>query len=347
MRCCLLSPLERRGPWTRPEYGTGSWPLALGADLFPYGADDLAPLERYDVLLLVVAMGLYDRIGEVLDRFAHKTRVLMLTCDAMFLDPQGFFPGFRTPLGALLDRADLAASETEETAFFQAMSDTPVVHLPLPLPLAALRAVARTARAEGPPWDVEGAAAVGARTARAEGPPGRRPRVWLGAAFRATKNGLATALAFQRLRERFPEGGAPQAIVFADEPEAEGRAYSAWGIEGVSVLPTCAQPDLWRRAARCALALHLDHRRTIGRFSGDCAALGVPCVSTAGATMQRACFPDLTVEPWDVEGAAAVGAGLLRDRALAGGVTAKAARAVAAFDLEPMARRFRQALKTV
>jgi hypothetical protein len=48
-----------------------------------------------------------------------------------------------------------------------------------------------------------------------------------------------------------------------------------------------------------------------------------------------------------VEGAAAVGAGLLRDRALAGGVTAKAARAVAAFDLEPMARRFRQALKTV
>ncbi len=327
MRCCLLSPLDRRGPWTAPEYGAGSWPLALGADLFPYGAADLAPLERYDVLLLQVHMDAYDRIGEVLDRFAHKTRVLLLTCDATFLDPQGFFPGFRTPLGALLDRADLAASETEETAFFQAMTDTPVVHLPLPLPLAALRAAARAARADSRPADA--------------------PRVWLGAAFRATKNGLATALAFQRLRERFPEGRAPEALVFADQPEAERRAYADWGIEGVSVLPTCAQPELWRRAARCDLALHLDHRRTIGRFSGDCAALGIPCVSTAGATMQRACFPDLTVEPWDVEGAAELGAGLLRDRALARGVGAKAARAVAAFDLEPMARRFRQALKNV
>lgn len=330
MRCCLLSPLGRCGAQSAPEYGAGSWPLALGADLFPYGADDLAPLEGYDVLLLQLHMDFYDRIGEVLDRFAHKTRVLLLTCDAMFLDPQGFFPGFRTPLGALLDRADLAVSETEETAFFQAMSDTSVVHLPLPLPLAALREAARAAR-----------------TARPEGLPPTQPRVWLGSAFRATKNGLATALAFQRLRERFPEGGAPQAIVFAKEPEAERRAYADWGINGVSVLPHCAQPDLWRRVARCALALHLDHRRTIGRFSGECAALGIPCVGTAGVTMQRACFPDLTVAPWDVEGAADLGAGLLCDRALAGGVTAKAARALGAFDLEPMARRFRQALKTV
>jgi hypothetical protein len=96
--------------------------------------------------------------------------------------------------------------------------------------------------------------------------------------------------------------------------------------------------------ARCDLALHLDHRRTIGRFSGDCAALGVPCVSTAGATMQRACFPDLVVGPWDVEGAAELGAGILRDRAFARGVVGKAARAVAAYDLEPLARRFRRIL---
>ncbi|MBM4042836.1 MAG: hypothetical protein FJ290_30475 [Planctomycetes bacterium] len=139
MRFCHLTPLARRGPWTTPEYGSGSWTLALGADFFPYAADDLAPLEAYDVLLLHTSMAFYPPILHILERFPHKTTVLLLTCDAMFIDPQGFFPGFALPLKALLDRASLAVTETEEAAFFQAMTPTPVVHLPLPVPVEAIR----------------------------------------------------------------------------------------------------------------------------------------------------------------------------------------------------------------
>ena len=320
MRTCLVSPLDRRGPWRTPENGVGSWPLALGGDLFPIHADDWSPLEVYDVLLLHVAMDLYERLAELLARFAHKTTVLMITCDAMYIDPQGFFPGWRIPLKRLLDRASLAVCETEETGFFQAMTATPVVHLPLPVPLAALRTLATEARA-------------------APEPPAP-PRVWLGAAFRPKKNGIATALAFRRLRERVSPP--PQALVFADEPEAEREAYAAWGIHGVEVRPACDQPSLWRQVARCRLALHLDYRRTVGRFSADCAALGIPCVSTAGATMQRACFPDLVAEPWDVDGATATAARLLRHPLFREQVVARAAEALAPYDLAPMALRLRE-----
>ena len=350
MKLCFLTPLARRGPWRTPEYGVGTWPLALGGDLFPYAEPDLAPLEAYDVLLLHTAMGHYGDALRVLDRFPKKPVVLMLTCDAMFIDPQGFFPCWKTPLKRLLDRACLALSETEETGFFQAMTTTPVAHLPLPLPLAAMREArdeGRESRGEG-----RGARVEGEETAcGASSPPIRNPKsairnsslVLLGSGFRAKKNGVATAMAFRRLRASEPSA---RALLFAEEPDAERTAYALWGVEGVDVRPaTCDQPVYWRQAARCDLALHLDYRRTVGRFSGECAALGVPCISTASVTMQRTCFPELIVDPWDVEGAAVLAARVLRDPLFRGRVVARAAEAVAPFDLAPMAARLRALLR--
>ena len=340
MRLCHLTPLDRRGPWTAPEYGCGSWCLALGADFFPYAADDLAPLEAYDVLLLHTSMALYPRVLRILERFAHKTTVLLLTCDAMYIDPQGFFPGFALPLKALLDRARLVIIETEEAGFFQAMTATPVVHLPLPVPVEAMR----PRSAQSGIWNMESG-------------------ILLGAGLRPKKNGLATALAFRRLRQlltsrRFQTCGRlgiapscesatvrPSALVFAEQPEAEREALRLWDIEGIEVRPACDQPDYWRQAAGCALALHLDYRRTIGRFSAECAALGVPCISTKGATMQRALWPDLLVEPWDVEAAAALAERLLRDPTFRDRVVAHAARALEPFDLAPAADRFCEVLR--
>jgi len=329
MRIAFLTPLHRRGPWQTPENGHGSWALAAGAEFFPYDAADLGPLEACDPLLLHVSMGLYEAATRVLDRFPRKAAVLMLTCDAMFIDPQGFFPGWRTPLKALLDRARLAVTETEEVGFFQAMTATPVVHLPLPLPLAAMRAAKKSCEFRVASCGLGG------------GDGG--PLVLLGAGFRPKKNGIASAMAFRRLRSAEP---AARAVVFADEPDAEREAYAAWDVQGVEVRPsTCDQPLYWRAAAACDLALHLDYRRTIGRFSADCAALGVPCISTDGATMQRALFPDLIVGPWDVEGAVALALRLLRSPVFRDRVVEKAASAVEALDLKPMGRRFRELLR--
>ncbi len=70
----------------------------------------------------------------------------------------------------------------------------------------------------------------------------------------------------------------------------------------------------------------------------------MPCISTAGATMQRALWPDLIVEPWDVEAAAALAERLLRDPTFRERVVAHAARALEPYALAPAAARFRQAL---
>ncbi len=316
MKTCLVSPLYRIGPWTIQEYGVGSLPLALGGDLYPYQEEDLAPLAGYDILLFHVAAGLYEKVLRIMDRFPGKPAVLNLVCDAMYIDPYGFFQDGRIPLKALLDRAALALCEANEVGFFQAMTATPVVHVPVPLPLAAMRAVPRSRSSP--------------------------PLVYLGSGFRAKKNGIATALAFARLRSLLRP--APRGVVFEDDVEAERRAYAAWGIEGVEVRPSCDQQELWRQVACCDLGLHLDYRRTVGRFSGECAALGLPCISTASVTMQRVAFPELIVEPWDVEGAALLAARVLRDPQLHARLVSQAARAIEPYDLAPLGARLRELL---
>jgi len=230
------------------------------------------------------------------------------------------------------------------------MSATPVVHLPLPVPLEAMerhrQSLARQART--PVAGKTSGVIFGPRPPTLPGAQGPKMtpdvfRVLLGAGLRPRKNGLASALAFRLLRRR---SALPvRAMVFAEDPDAERRAYALWDIEGVDVQPLRPQPRYWPALAACDLALHLDYRRTIGRLAAECAALGVPCVGTAGATMQRALWPDLIVEPWDVGAAAALADRLLRDPAFRGRAVARAAEAVRPFDLAPMAERFRRILR--
>lgn len=322
MKACLVTPLERRGPWRTPEVGTGAIPLALGGDCFPYSAQDLSPLETYDVLILHTASRLYEDVSRILDRFPHKITVLKLTCDAMFLDSQGFFPNWDRPLKNLLDRARLALIETADTSFFQAMTNTPVATWPHPVPVGALR-----------------------RHALSRGRRASPAVVLLGSGFHARKNGLATALAFRQIRNTV----APEArgIVFCSDPQAEAKCYAKWGVQGVDALKGRCQAELWPVAAQCQLALHLDFRRSIGRFSVDCAGLGIPCISTGGIFMQRALFPDLIIDPWDVDGAVRLAELLMRDPTFYDVVTKRAANALEDFDLEPMAAQFWRLIQTV
>jgi hypothetical protein len=295
----------------------------LGGDCFPYEAEDYSPLDEYDVLILHTAAALYDRVSHVLDLFPHKAKVLKLTCDAMFLDPQGFFPRWEVTLKSLLDRATLVLIETADIGFFQAMTKTPVATWPHPVPVAALRqhAVPRAQR--------------------------RCPAMfYLGSAFRPKKNGLATALAFRTIRERIAPTAT--AIVFspAQAAKEEAEAFARWGIEGVEVAESRGQDRLWPTVAQCELGLHLDFRRSIGRFSVECAGLGIPCISTPGIFMQRALFPEIIVDPWDVEGAASMAERLLRDPGFYDSVARRAAAELEHFDLEPMAARFWHLLRS-
>ncbi len=64
---------------------------------------------------------------------------------------------------------------------------------------------------------------------------------------------------------------------------------------------------------RSKLGLHLDYRQTWGRFSVDCAAVRMPCISTPNFYAQKILFPDLTVRYQDVEQAVNLAKKLIKD----------------------------------
>lgn len=58
------------------------------------------------------------------------------------------------------------------------------------------------------------------------------------------------------------------------------------------------------RANYSLLGLHLDYRCTWGRFSAECAALGMPCVAPPSLYTQKILFPGLCVPHHHIHGAA-------------------------------------------
>lgn len=93
--------------------------------------------------------------------------------------------------------------------------------------------------------------------------------------------------------------------------------------------------------ARTRLVIDLNNRETVGRNAQDCAAVGVPCLSTDRSDMQPRLFPALTLrDSWDVETAVSLCHRLLTDTDFYQEVTTTAATNLAQFGPDPFRQRW-------
>lgn len=100
-------------------------------------------------------------------------------------------------------------------------------------------------------------------------------------------------------------------------------------------------PTYLRQLATARLLIDLNNRETVGRNALDCAALGIPCVSTDRSDLQGKIFPETTLsDPWDVDKAFKVCERLLSDPVFYQQVIAEARLRVTQFDLASFQQRF-------
>jgi hypothetical protein len=98
--------------------------------------------------------------------------------------------------------------------------------------------------------------------------------------------------------------------------------------------------------AQAQLMVDLNNRETVGRNALDCAALGVPCVSTPLSDLQPRLFPETTVShAWAIDEAVDVVGRLLDDRAFYDRVCDHAASGLAAFGPDAFRRRYQEAVE--
>jgi hypothetical protein len=125
-------------------------------------------------------------------------------------------------------------------------------------------------------------------------PEERGPRfaaigVHIGIGGAADRNGLVSCLAVQKA---YPD--LPMHIPYShDQEEVFIRKYIPKGIP----CKVIGQEDYWRNVlSKAWIGVILDQRFTFGRFSDNCACLGVPCIGVAGSGTQEFLWPKLTVQ---------------------------------------------------
>lgn len=104
----------------------------------------------------------------------------------------------------------------------------------------------------------------------------------------------------------------------------------------------------YERLSQMALAVLLTTRGSTGRYAAEFASLGVPCIGTAINEYQAHCWPDLCVDPYDLETAEALAHRLLTDPAFYDEQVQQARDAVVdLFEKDAAARRLRDLLVAV
>lgn len=97
--------------------------------------------------------------------------------------------------------------------------------------------------------------------------------------------------------------------------------------------------------ARTMLVIDMNNRETVGRNAQDCAAVGVPCVSTNRSDMQKRLYPDVTIEEsWDVDQAVALCQQLLQDEPFYQSTIEQAGKKLVEFGPEAFCQRFERIL---
>jgi hypothetical protein len=74
-------------------------------------------------------------------------------------------------------------------------------------------------------------------------------------------------------------------------------------IPGLTVLPRMYWFDWIKTLSAFKYAVHLMPTVAAGTFSLNCAYFGIPCIGNIKVDTQRTCFPELSFEPEDIEGA--------------------------------------------
>jgi hypothetical protein len=136
------------------------------------------------------------------------------------------------------------------------------------------------------------------------------------------------------------------------------RLKNKWQRSEESVPPPLVQAEglaLYRRRkwlqylpemAKTMLVIDMNTRETVGRNALDCAAVGVPCVSTNRSDMQERLFPDITLDDsWNVEQALALCKHLLRDMPFYQATIERATAALSQFGPAAFTQRFANILK--
>jgi len=123
------------------------------------------------------------------------------------------------------------------------------------------------------------------------------------------RNFVSNVLAFQRLKLEFPDIQG----VFLSIPSQliPYCAYWADNVEGVFIHERKDTEEYMDILSQCKFVFNLADRNTPGRLQAESAFLEIPCIGSERLALQSELYPDLSVNPFDLEKAVNLGREIL------------------------------------
>jgi hypothetical protein len=229
----------------------------------------------------------------------------------------------------VLDHSDLVATITcHTTAYFRALTRTPVAYIGVPYPVDYVSGLAT------PVHEREPVALICPRSNRC---PSLAVAAGLGMPVR-----LYVPKVPRTLRN---------VVLFARRGYLGKDLHARWwrrtlGEMRAEVLLERELTDFWPEAGRCRLWINLDARYTWARYVLDAAALGVPIIATRSTGHAPVLFPETTVENvFAVGEAVRIGRRLLAEPSFAEEITARAGQGLREYSAEACVERLKAALR--
>jgi hypothetical protein len=100
--------------------------------------------------------------------------------------------------------------------------------------------------------------------------------------------------------------------------------------------------------SKADLMIDMNNRETVGRNSLDCAALGIPCISTSRSDLHERLYPTLTCrDPWDVDQAVELAKRLIQDQTFCESASAFAKQSLENYNVSSFKKNFEMIVREI
>lgn len=302
MKFCLVSALTSHGKWTTPANEIRSWAYTMDGDVrCGFGIQDYTVFDAYDVTMVEMTLPMVPIAMAIKEQ--SRTKVVALIEGTLM-------PNWTSSQMAeymrVLNRVDLVGIINDKAyEVMRPYVTAPIHNIGIPFPIE---------------WATQHQSAKHAL-----------PVVELGSSPE-NRGGIYTMAAFREMNAR--------GVCYPCHDADAQAAFELGAGSSLYLRPRLDWQPYFVEHSANHIGIHLDDRATWGRFSLDCAAAGMPCVSTSGSHTQRILFPDLTVEYWEIEKAVSLYHRLLEDTAFRSEVVDYAREQIKQFDIAPTRARF-------
>ncbi|OGC07085.1 hypothetical protein A2526_05315 [candidate division WOR-1 bacterium RIFOXYD2_FULL_36_8] len=283
----FLSCQPHCGQWTRESHDIQAWASATNGDTYNSCLLRLlSKIKDYKIAMIELRHHNFHLIEKIKKKFPH-IKLIGVQEGSLHSPDNEYNTKIRVGYVKAYQNVDaLGVLISDSISHFESITDRPVFWLGVPFPVK---------------WAKN----------HLISPEKKSPLIGFQNTFTSSKGGFTNFFLLKQLQKLNPK---LKGFSYNTDYKTENNLAKQFNVN-LESKPTKSWQDFFIDHAKAYISIHMDYRWSWNRYSLDCAAAGIPCISTPHTTTHKLLFPKLCVEPFDTKKAIQLALKLLEDKA--------------------------------